>query len=617
MERVHDHAIIGDARSAALVSLRGTIDWLCWPRFDSPSVFGALLDDAAGRWTVAPTAPFRTERRYVDDTNVLETRFVTPTGALVLTDFMPVASDEDRRRVPLPDHAILRIATCVRGEVELETTCEPRPGYGGERLRLRDAGALGIRAETREGLLTLRAQLPLRIEEPGRVVGTARLRAGDELHLALTLASDWPAILPPLGAPAREALERTVRWWSRWAARIRYGGPARAAVVRSALALRLLVYAPSGAVVAAPTTSLPERVGGDLNWDYRFCWLRDAALTVRALFGLGFDEEAEAFVSWLLHSTRLTQPRLQVLYDVFGNPPAPERVLGRLAGHRGSRPVRVGNGAADQLQLDVYGEVIDAVAHFVRSGGALDRETRRMLCAFGEYVCRNWQRPDEGIWEPRSGAGHNTHSRVLCWTALDRLLELHAKGHLPRAPVDLLERSRAAIRAEVEAHAWNAALGSYASRLGGADVDAALLLLPWYGFEDAGSPRMRGTWRRVRERLGAGHGLLHRYRSAESPGEGAFGICSFWGAEVLALGAGSEGEAQAAFERLCGFANDVGLFAEEIDPASGEAVGNFPQAFTHVGLINAALSLERRLREGAPIPAEETRAVPGAAEVER
>ena len=617
MERVHDHAIIGDGRSAALVSLQGTIDWLCWPRFDSPSVFGGLLDDAAGRWTVAPSAPFRAERRYLDDTNVLETRFVTPTGALVLADLMPVASDEERRRLLLPDHAILRIATCVRGEVELGTTFEPRPGYGGERLCLRDAGELGIRAETREGLLTLRAQLPLRVEAPGRVVGTTRLRAGDERHLALTLASEWPAILPPLGAPAREALERTVRWWSRWAARIRYGGPAREAVVRSALALRLLVYAPSGAVVAAPTTSLPERVGGDLNWDYRFCWLRDAALTVRALFGLGFHEEAEAFVSWLLHSTRLTQPRLQVLYDVYGNQPAPERVLERLAGHRGSRPVRVGNGAAEQLQLDVYGEVIDAVAHFVRSGGTLDRDTRRMLCAFGEYVCRNWRRPDRGIWEPRSGAGHNTHSRVLCWTALDRLLELHARGHLGRAPVDLLERNRAAIRDEVEAHAWNAELGSYASRLGGSDMDAALLLLPWYGFEDAGSARMKGTWRRVRERLGAGDGLLYRYRSGDSPGEGAFGICSFWGAEVLALGAGSEGEARAVFERLCGFANEVGLFAEEIDPASGEAVGNFPQAFTHVGLINAALSLERRLRRGAPIPAEETRALPEAAEVER
>lgn len=600
MERVHDHAIIGDGRSAALVSLAGAIDWLCWPRFDSPSVFGSILDERAGRWTVAPVGVAGAARRYVGDTNVLETRYTTPTGALLLTDFMPVASDEERRRLPLPDHAILRIARCERGEVELETVFEPRPEYGREHPRLRDAGGLGVRVETRAGLLALRAGLPLRIAPEGRAAGRCRLRAGEACHLSLTFASEGPAVLPPLGPGSGEALERTVRWWSRWSARVRYEGPARAAVVRSALALRLLVHAPSGAVVAAPTTSLPERLGGDLNWDYRFCWLRDAALTVRALFGLGFREEAEAFVSWLLHSTRLTQPELRVLYDVHGNRPAPERVLGHLAGHRGSRPVRVGNGAADQLQLDIYGEVIDAVAHFVRSGGRLDRETQRMLCAFGEHVCRSWRRDDEGIWEPRSGRGPNTHSRVLCWTALDRLLALSASGHVRRAPVDLFERNRAAIRKEVEERAWNPGLGSYASRLGGGELDAALLLLAWYGFEDAGSPRMRSTCRRILERLGAGGGLLYRYRGDGSPAEGAFGICSFWGAEALALGAGTIDEAREAFERLCAFANDVGLFAEEVDPDTGEAVGNFPQAFTHVGLINAALTISERRRGEAP-----------------
>jgi GH15 family glucan-1,4-alpha-glucosidase len=617
VERIHDHAIIGDGRSAALVSSRGSVDWLCWPRFDSPAIFASLLGEGAGQWTVAPTASFRTERRYVPDTNVLETRFVTPTGTLVITDLMPVASDEERRRLLLPDHSILRVVACERGEMEIETVFEPRPAYGRDDLRLRDAGMLGIRAETPAGLLTFRADVPLRIEEGRRAAGRVRLRAGDERHFSLTFASEWPAILPPLGAPSREALQRTIRWWRGWAARVRYVGPGRAAVVRSALALRLLVYAPSGAVVAAPTTSLPERVGGNLNWDYRFCWLRDAALTVRALFGLGFRDEAEAFVSWLLHSTRLTQPELRVLYDVHGNQPAPERTLEHLAGYRSSRPVRIGNGAADQLQLDVYGEVIDAVAHFVRSGGTLDRETQKMLCAFGEYVCRNWQQPDEGIWEPRSGRGNNTHSRVLCWTALDRLLELHAKGHIERAPVALFERDRAALRSDVEEHAWNPGLGSYASRLGGSELDAALLLIPWYGFQGAGSERMRATYRAIREQLGARDGLLYRYRSDDSPGEGAFGICSFWGAEVLALGAGSADEARGTFERLCGFANDVGLFGEEIDPDTGEALGNFPQAFTHVGLINAALSLDRRLRGEEPFSTGEAREAPQVAEVGR
>ena len=613
MERIHDHAIIGDGRSAALVSLRGSIDWLCWPRFDSPSVFGSLLDEAGGRWTVAPTSPFRAERRYLADSNVLETRFVTASGTLVVTDLMPVASEEERRALALPEHAILRMAACEGGEVEAETVFEPRPDYGREAPRLRDAGKLGVRLDTRDGLLTLRSEVPLRIEDRGRAAGRARLRAGEERHLCLTLASHWPDVLPPPGPPTHEALERTLRWWRGWAARVNYQGPARGSVVRSALALRLLVYAPSGAILAAPTTSLPERVGGGLNWDYRYCWLRDASLTVRALLGLGFREEAEAFVSWMLHSTRLTRPELRILYDVHGNRPAPERVLEHLGGYRGSRPVRIGNGAADQLQLDVYGEVIDAVAHLVGSGGTLDRETQQVLCAFGEHVCRSWRLPDEGIWEPRSGKGHNTHSRVLCWTALDRLLELSASGRVRRAPVDLFERTRAAIRADIEEHAWNPGLESYTSRLGGAELDAALLLIPWYGFEEAGSPRMRATYRRIRERLGARDGLLHRYRGDESAGEGAFGICSFWGAEVLALGAGTTAEARDTFERLCGFANDVGLFGEEVDPVTGEALGNFPQAFTHVGLINAALSLEQRLRLEEPLAAGRARKLPGVA----
>jgi GH15 family glucan-1,4-alpha-glucosidase len=601
MERIADHAVIGDCRTAALVSRAGTIDWLCWPRFDSPSIFGALLDDDAGHWSLAPTTRYRSERRYVADSNVLETRFFTASGTILLTDLMPVASEPERRRHLGSDHEILRIVSCEEGEAEVETVLQPRPGYGLKRTRLRDAGRLGLRAETDQGLLVLRADFPVRTDG-SRASGQVRLRAGEVRHLSLTFADEWPAILPPLGAVSREALERTNAWWRAWASRIRYRGPAREAVVRSALALRLLVYAPSGAVVAAATTSLPERIGGDLNWDYRFCWLRDAAFTVRALFGLGFQEEAEAFVSWVLHSTRLSQPELRVLYDVYGRRPAPERTLDHLSGHLRSSPVRVGNGALDQLQLDVYGEVIDAVAHFVRSGGGLDRETQRMLSALGEYVCRNWQRPDDGIWEPRSGAGHNTHSRVLCWTALDRLLRLHESGHVGRVPVELFERNRAEIRREVEERAWNSELGSYVSRLGGSELDASLLLLAWYGFEDARSERMRSTYRRIRERLGAGNGLLYRYRTGDSPGEGAFGICGFWGAEVLALGASGLDEAQEHFERLCGLANDVGLFAEEIDPATGEALGNFPQAFTHVGIINAGLSLEQRLRGEEPLP---------------
>jgi GH15 family glucan-1,4-alpha-glucosidase len=599
---IGDYAIIGDCRSAALVSRAGSIDWLCWPRFDDPSLFGALLDDAAGRFRIAPAMPSRVQRTYLPDTNVLQTRFETATGSILLTDLMPIASEEEKRRMLLPEREILRIVECERGEVEVEMLFEPRPGYAGERVSIRDAGKLGLRVETRVGLLVLRTEMPVQATDGSTARGRAVLHAGESLHFSLTFAPEWQAVLPPLGQWSRAALTRSTSWWNRWVSRLTYQGPARDAVVRSALTLKLLIYAPSGAIVAAPSTSLPERIGGDLNWDYRFCWLRDASLTVRALYGLGFEEEAGAFVSWLLHATRLSQPELRILYDVYGRRPKPERTLSRLAGYGGSRPVRIGNGAVDQLQLDVYGEVIHAATEFVRREGGLDGETRRMLSGFGEFVCRNWQLADEGIWEPRSGRVHNTHSRLLCWAALDRLLELHRKGHLPRAPAAKFAQNREAIRREIETRAWNPSLQSYVAELDGDRLDASLLLIPWYGFEPAASPRMRKTYARIQQHLGAGGGLLYRYRTADSPGEGAFGICSFWSAEYLALGGGTLDDARDAFERVCAYGNDVGLFAEEIEPDTGRALGNFPQAFTHVGLIGAALSLARRAHGEDPVP---------------
>jgi GH15 family glucan-1,4-alpha-glucosidase len=607
---IGDYAAIGDGRSVALVGRDGSIDWLCWPRFDSPSLFGAILDPMAGQWRIAPVGPFRAERHYIEDTNVLETRFETGSGLLALTDLMPVASEQEKRHLFVPEREILRVIECRRGEVEVEWSFEPRPGYGLRHIGLLQAGKLGVRAETGAGLLTLRTDLPVQLAD-GKTGGHARLSAGDARHASLTFAAEGPAVLPPLGEWSRAAVERTVRWWRTWASRARYDGPCREMVIRSALALRLMVYAPSGAVIAAPTTSLPERIGGPLNWDYRFCWLRDASLTVRALVGLGYVDEADAFVNWLLHATRLTYPELRVLYDVYGNKPPDERVLDRLAGHQGSRPVRIGNLAVEQRQLDVYGEVIDAVVHLLQAGGTLDREAEGLLRAWGEYVCRHWDQPDEGIWEPRTGRAHHTHSRVLCWVALDRLLHLHEKDHIRWAPAAMFEKNRELIRRELEARAWNSAVGSYVAELDGDRVDATLLLLPWYGFEAAGSDRMRGTYRRIREELAAGDGLLYRYRRDRepekkgdpvSPGEGAFGICGFWGVEYLTLGGGSVEEARQLFERLCRYANDVGLFAEEIDPDTGAALGNFPQAFTHVGLINAALSIARRLEGQAPMP---------------
>jgi GH15 family glucan-1,4-alpha-glucosidase len=353
--------------------------------------------------------------------------------------------------------------------------------------------------------------------------------------------------------------------------------------------------------VAAATTSLPERPRGELNWDYRYCWLRDAALTVRALYGAGCVEAADAFAGWLAHSTRLTRPELRVLYDVYGRPPPPERVL-PLAGHGGARPVRVGNAAAAQHQLDVYGEVVDAVAQTVRRGARLDRDTQGMLRGFGEVVCERWREPDSGIWEPREPPRLRTHSLVLGWVALTRLLELHARGALRGIPAPRLAREREAIRALVDGRGFDARRGSWVATLDGGEVDAALLLLGWYGYDHPASPRMRGTWRRIEERLSPGPGLLYRTEGSAALGEGAFGICSAWAVEHLARGGGTLEEAVRWLEALLSRANDVGLFAEEVDPRSGAALGNFPQAFTHVGVVNAVLALDARVRRERGVP---------------
>jgi GH15 family glucan-1,4-alpha-glucosidase len=454
--KIKDYAAIGDGRSAALVSRDGSVDWLCWPRFDSPSLFGGILDPrAGGSWGIAPAEPAPAERRYVDGTNVLQTRFRTATGFVTLTDFMPAASEEEKRRVPWPEHELVRLAECEEGHAELAIHFDPRPDFGRAEIAVRDAGTLGLRVERASSLLTLRGDAGFAPAAEGGVSARVRLRAGETAAFSLTYAAEGPAVLPPLGDVVRQKLALTVRWWQRWAGRADYSGPHRDQVVRSALALKLMTYAPSGAVVAAPTTSLPERVGGDLNWDYRFCWLRDAAFTARALFGLGYTEEAEAFVSWLLHATRLTRPELRVIYDVYGESNPGETEIPHLEGYAGSRPVRTGNATRNQLQLDVYGEVIEAVTHFLHSGGTLDRETRAMLRHFGEYVCRHWREPDNGIWEPRGERRHYTHSRLLCWVALDRLLEMHGRGRLPGIPADQFRADRAEIRREIEDRGWN------------------------------------------------------------------------------------------------------------------------------------------------------------------
>ena len=593
--KIQDYSIIGDCRGAALISNNGSLDWLCWPRFDSPAFFAGILDQAqGGHWKIAPASPQRIERRYVENTNVLETRFRCSGGTAVLTDLMPVSSEQYKRRELIPDHEILRQVECTEGEVEIHTDFRPCADYGRVPVKIRASSMLGLRMEVGRGVYWLRSTHALHVSE-GAAFINVHLRAGESAQFSLSYAEEAPAVLCCLGEKARERIRISTDWWCEWASRATYQGPYRDAVVRSVLALKLLTYAPSGATIAAATTSLPERLGADLNWDYRYCWLRDAALTIRALIGLGYWEEAEAFLSWMLHATRLTQPQLRILYTVFGNQAPRERTLQHLRGYCDSRPVRIGNEARTQLQLDVYGEVVDAAAQLAFHGRKFDRTTQRVLVDFGKFVAANWRRPDEGIWEPRIGRQHHTHSRLLCWTALDRLHKMAIDGVIEHAPIQQqFADERDAIRHDIHEHAWNRDLHSYVSVLGGSELDASTLLLAWYGFERADSKRMRSTYDAINKHLRAAPGLLYRYKA--EPPEGAFGICSFWEAEYLALGGGTLEQARTAFEQLLTHANEVGLYSEEIDPHSGDALGNFPQAFTHIGLINAALSLHQRER---------------------
>lgn len=592
--KIQDYALIGDCRSAALIGRNGSLDWLCWPRFDSPAIFTCLLDrERGGHWSISPVTPHRTTRRYIEHTNILQTEFHSAGGTAILTDLMPVASEEHKHKVLVPDHEVLRQVECRDGEVELAMEFWPRAYYGRDEVKVRDRGKLGLAIELGRGVYWLRSTHAMKIMDAAASAHIT-LRAGERAQFSLSYSEDAPAVLCCLGDAAANSIARSQHWWAQWAERAKYEGPYREAVLRSALVLKLLSYAPSGAIIAAPTTSLPERIGGDLNWDYRYCWLRDASLTVRALLGLGYWDEAAAFLSWTLHATRITAPELRILYTVFGQHAPPERELEWLRGYRESRPVRISNGARNQLQLDVYGEVVDAAAQFAFHGHDFDRVTQKVLVEIGKYVAKNWRQPDEGIWEPRSGRKDHTHSRLLCWTAIDRLCTLAKDGKLRNAPTQQWAAAREEIRCEIRERGWSPKLHSYTKTLGGEKLDASLLLLAWYGFEDSGGERMRATYDAIERELSAGASLLYRYKGDDP--EGAFGVCSFWAAEYLALGGGTLAQARAYFERALGYGNDVGLFAEEIEAATGAALGNFPQAFTHLGVINAALSIQDRER---------------------
>jgi GH15 family glucan-1,4-alpha-glucosidase len=566
---------------------------LCLPDFSSPSIFGGILDlQSGGVFLIRPHDQFTTTRRYLgNSTPVLETTFEAPKGTFRIIDVVPVIDGTSSLQ---PMREILRIIEGVSGQPDVEIFIQPRPNYGRTKPRVKDHGKLGWCYSWSNELLTLRSDVELRRTEDG-LRAMCTVHTGEGIAFSLSYVKGDVGVLPLLGPETEERLKRTLRWWEAWADHCSYDGPYKEEVLRSALTLKLLTFSLSGAIVAAPSTSLPEAIGGDRNWDYRYCWLRDAGLTMQAFTGLGFRDEARAFLSWLLHATRLTWPELQVVYDVYGRTQLRETELDHFQGYQGSKPVRIGNGAYSQQQLDVYGEVVHAADTYVQSGGTLDSVECRMLTGFGEVVCKKWREADHGIWEMRGDPRHYTFSKLMCWLALDRLLKLNEKRILRLGRrAEEFHRERHAIAEAIERRGFNTAIASYTSELDGTRMDASLLLMPCVGYKSADDPRIISTYERIWQRLGR-DGLLYRYERGYDGfdlHEGTFGICSFWAVHHLAC-RGDIAEAKRLFEHLLSFANDLGLFGEEIDPKTGNTLGNFPQAFTHVGLINAALALQR------------------------
>jgi GH15 family glucan-1,4-alpha-glucosidase len=590
---IEEHGVIGDLHTVALVGVDGTIDWCCLPRFDAPAVFGALLDkDKGGELSLRARGTVRHRQLYLPDSNVLMTRYLGERSVGEVVDFMvPHGAGLNESSA---DHLIVRRVQAVRGRVQFDLRCRPAFDFARAPHTIHLVEGVGAVFESPSGRLVLRSTAPLSIDGDA-AVASFDLDEGERVELLL----NWGGRVRPVHrGEAEDLFAATMRYWQSWLRGSRYTGRWREMVERSALCLKLLVHQPSGALVAAPTTSLPEALGADRNWDYRFTWVRDAAFTLYALMSLGFTEEAAGFMEWLEARCRETPmgEGLQILYGIDGRREVPELVLDHLDGYRGSRPVRVGNDAAMQRQLDIYGELMDSVYLFNKYGSPISWELWTALSRQLDWLANHWEQPDDGLWEVRGGRERFTYSAVMTWVAFERAQRLARQRGLP-APVirwrDVGDRAYE----QVQEHGWSEERGAYVQSFGSKRLDASLLVLPLVKFTGPKDPRFLATLDRIGEEL-VQDSLVQRYEADGWDGlggkEGSFSLCSFWYVEALTR-AGRLAESRLTFEKMLTYANHVGLYAEEIGPA-GEALGNFPQAFTHLALISAAVNLDRALR---------------------